>query len=107
MNSSAGIDLPAQDSVQNQCFPITATNSEPSRPIHVYQHCATITDCRSGTCLKAYLYWNGYIPPTQISGDSCAGTSSKVVSGLPTDYVPYQTPLDDACGGTGISASTT
>lgn len=93
-----GYQLAGDGSVQNQYFPITATNWGPTSPIHMYRHAHPITDCRSGTCLKAYLYWNGYISPTQISGNACAGPSSKVVSGLPSDYVPFQTPLDTSCG---------
>ena len=92
-----GYQLAGAGSVQNQYFSITATNWGPTNPIHMYRHGAPITDCRSGTCLHEFLYWNGYIPPTNISGNTCSAGLSTVVSGLPSNYVPYQTPLDTSC----------
>lgn len=92
-----GYQLAGSGSVQNQYFAITATNWGPTSKIHMYRHAHRITDCRSGTCLKEYLYWNGYIPPTAISGNACAAGLSAVVSGLPSDYQPYQTPMDTSC----------
>ena len=92
-----GYQLAGAGSVQNQYFAITATNWGPTNAIHLYRHAHPINDCRSGKCLKEYLYWNGYIPPTQISGNSCSAGLSAVVSGLPSNYAPYQTPLDTSC----------
>ncbi|HEV2322722.1 MAG TPA: carboxypeptidase-like regulatory domain-containing protein [Terracidiphilus sp.] len=92
-----GYELAGSGSVQNQYFAVTATNWGPTSKIHLYRHAHRITDCRSGTCLKEYLYWNGYIPPTAIAGNPCAAGLSAVVSGLPSDYQPYQTPMDTSC----------
>lgn len=93
-----GWQLAGTGSVNTQDFAVNTGNWGPISKIHVYKHAIPITDCRSGKCLKSYLWWNGYIPPTAIAGNACAGNSSKVVSGLPADYVPYQTPIDTTCG---------
>lgn len=93
-----GYQLAGAGNIVSQYFSINASNWGPVSPLHVYKHDHQITDCRSGTCLKEYLWWNGYIPPTNISGNSCAAGMSTVVSGIPSDYTPYQTPLDTSCG---------
>ena len=73
-----------------------------------------ITDCTSGTCLKEYEWFNGYIAPTAIAGGptvnggtyGCAGSSPKTVTGLPTSWMPYQTPLDISCAANGATPTT-
>jgi hypothetical protein len=92
-----GYQLAGDGNILSQDFTITATNWGPVNPIHYYKHRAPITDCRSGTCLKEFLWWNGYIAPTAISGNPCAAGLTAVVSGLPTNYAPYQTPMDTSC----------
>ena len=76
-------------------FAINTTNWGPTNPIKVYKHGAPITDCRSGVCLKSYEWWNGYIAPTAVAGNVCAG--SAVVKGLPGGWAPYQAPIDTLC----------
>jgi hypothetical protein len=76
-------------------FAINTTNWGPTHPIKVYKHGAPITDCRSGVCLKSYEWWNGYIAPTAVAGNVCAG--STVVKGLPGGWAPYQAPIDTLC----------
>jgi hypothetical protein len=78
-------------------FQITTTNWGPTNPLHVYKKSAPITDCRSGNCVKSYEWWNGYIAPTANSGNTCGGGLTATVSGLPTSWQPYQTPLDTSC----------
>jgi hypothetical protein len=92
-----GWQLAGAGSIVNSTFAITTTNWGPTSPLHIYKKSAPITDCRSGTCLKSYEWFNGYIPPTAISGNVCAGSLTTVVSGLPTGWQPYQTPLDTSC----------
>jgi hypothetical protein len=92
-----GWQLAGAGSIVGQDFQITSSNWGPANPLHIYKKGAPITDCRSGTCLKSYEWWNGYIPPTAISGNLCAGSLTSVVSGLPTKWQPYQTPLDTSC----------
>ena len=35
--------------------------------IQVYGKEYPVQDCRSGTCIPGYLYWNGYIPANRIN----------------------------------------
>jgi hypothetical protein len=92
-----GFQIAGDGSMTSQDFWVSSTNWGPTNPIHVYKHAAPITDCRSGVCRKAYMWFNGYIPPTEISGNPCAAGLSTVVSGLPANYAPYQSPIDTVC----------
>ena len=48
-------------------------------PIHQYGYQYPIQDCRGGTCIPGYLWWNGYIPANQIN--------SKDANGKPNGYM--------------------
>lgn len=76
--------------------PIAATGASGNSITH-YKRNAPITDCRSGICLKSREYFNGYIAPTAISGNACSAGLANVVSGLPSGWVPFQTPIDTIC----------
>jgi hypothetical protein len=78
-------------------FAITNTNWGPTNPLVRYKKSAPITDCSSGQCVKEYLWFNGYIAPTAISGNTCSAGLANVVTGLPSSWHPYQTPLDTSC----------
>ena len=92
-----GFQLAGDGNIVSQDFTVTSSNYGPTNPLKVYKHSAPITDCRSGTCHPAYEWFNGYLAPTVLSGNSCA-TTTKVVSGLPTGWAPYSTPIDNTCG---------
>ncbi len=99
-----GWQIAAAGAVANQNFYLntgnwgpTASSGVSSSSIHVYKKGAPITDCRSGNCVKSYEWFNGYIPPTSISGNTCAGSLTTVVTGLPGNWTPYQEPLDVSC----------
>ena len=79
-------------------FSPTATNWGAVSKIKLYKHKVPITDCTSGNCYKEYLWFNGYIAPSQIAGN--AACPSNCISGLPSDYVPYQSPIDTTPGTT-------
>ena len=49
-------------------------------------------DCRSGACLPAYLFFNGYITPTQINSHNAAGQCTGVC-GVPANYKPAGAPI--------------
>jgi len=53
---------------------------------NVYKQKYQTSDCRSGTCYKGYLWFNGYIPANKIN--VAAG-----VSGVPSSYSAYNGPL--------------
>lgn len=92
-----GYQIAGDANLYSSDFTITATNWGPASALHTYKHGHPITDCRSGTCYTEYLWWNGYIAPTARSGNSCAAGLSTVVSNLPSDYTPYQTPMGQGC----------
>lgn len=60
-------------------------------PIHIYKHKYPVTDCSSGVCLKGYLWYNGYNSPLNIN-NPCTGVH--LISGLPSNYQAYQTPIN-------------
>jgi hypothetical protein len=77
----------------------STSNWGPTNPLKVYKHSAPITDCRSGVCHPSYLWFNGYISPAALTpseGGTCTGNTC--VTGLPGNYVPYQTPIDNTPG---------
>jgi Carboxypeptidase regulatory-like domain len=97
-----GYQLAGAGGVTSQDFAVNNGNWGPTSPIHVYKHRAKITDCRSGNCYKAYEWFNGYIPPTSTAGNLCAAQSgANVVSGLPSGWMPSQSPIDTVCTATG------
>ncbi len=93
-----GWQIAADGSVVSQDFQPASTNWGPTSQIHVYKHKAPITDCRSGVCYKAYEWFNGYLAPSSVSGNSCSNSAgANVVSGLPGGWTPYQSPIDTDC----------
>lgn len=94
-----GWQIAGSGNVTSQDFAVSNGNWGPTHPLHVYKHGKPIVDCTSGNCYKEYLWFNGYIPSTQIKGNACAASSgSRVISGLPADYEPSQQPIDTVCG---------
>jgi hypothetical protein len=61
-------------------------------PIHQYGYQYPIQDCRGGTCIPGYLWWNGYIPANQINSKDANGNPNGYM-GIPADYKPAVTPL--------------
>lgn len=92
-----GFQLVGDGSVISQDFVVNGGNWGPTNPLHVYKHSKPVMDCRSGVCHKAYEWFNGYIPPTSISGNVCAAGLSNVVVGLPASWAPSQSPIDTSC----------
>ncbi|MBO0720885.1 MAG: hypothetical protein J2P41_08680, partial [Blastocatellia bacterium] len=77
--------------ILSQSFTINSGNWGPSSDITLYKNKVPITDCRSGVCRDAYMWFNGYIAPNLVN-------ASKGVMGVPADYVPYQTPINNTPG---------
>jgi hypothetical protein len=65
------------------------TNTYPTtgNPIEVYGYKYPIEDCRSGTCIPGYLWWNGYIPANRINSVDAQGRPNGVM-GVPANYKP-------------------
>jgi len=83
-----GFQVAGVGNVTSQAFAITATNWGPTAPLQVYRDGAKVKDCRSGVCYDANLWFNGYLANNvnNVPGG---------ISGLPTGYVPYQTPINN------------
>jgi len=80
--------------VRSQSFQVNADNWGATSAVQTYGSGAPITDCRSGVCYKAYLWFNGYIAPTVINA------AKNGVTGLPNNYVPYSAPVNNTPGTT-------
>ena len=88
-----GYQIAGLGSVVSQVFqPSPTSYMGPTSPLHVYKKKYKVMDCRGGTCVKSYLWFNGYLSPNVIAGPNCA---TNCVSGLPADYKPYQTPINN------------
>lgn len=86
--------------VLSQSFQVNATNWGTTAPLTVYRGGTPITDCRSGNCFPAKLWFNGFIQPNiyngkNSSGAACAGTPT--ITGMPADYTPYESPVNVSC----------
>lgn len=92
-----GWQLAGAGGITSQDFTVTSSHWGPTNPLHIYKHKAPVMDCRTGTCYKAYEWFNGYIPPTVLSGNTCSAGLSTVVSGLPSNWAPYSSPSDLGC----------
>lgn len=77
-------------------FAITNSNFGPTNPLKIYKKSKLIQDCTSGQCVNEYLWFNGYVAPTAVAGNTCSQGLSKVVN-MPSDWQPYQTPLVQGC----------
>lgn len=81
-----------------------SSNWGATNPLHLYKHKLPITDCTSGNCYPEYLWFNGYIPPTQnASSGYCnaeygvktgASGALECIYGLPTTYQAYESPIN-------------
>jgi hypothetical protein len=98
-----GYQIAGDANLYSTDFAVTATNWGPTasngpsgNSVHVYKHKYPITDCRTGKCYTNYLWWNGYIAPATISTNTC-GAGITATTTVPSNYVPYQTPMDTSC----------
>lgn len=87
-----GFQLAYIGNVVSQYVVPSVSNWGPTAPIKVYKDSVPVTDCRSGVCRPGNLWFNGYLAPNQINNPNGG------VTGLPADYVPYQTPINNTIG---------
>lgn len=87
-----GYQVAFTGTVVSQAFQVANTNWGATHPIRLYKDSAPVTDCRSGVCRPAYLWFNGYLPPTVINA------ANRGVQGVPADYQPYLTPINNTPG---------
>lgn len=95
-----GFQVAGDGNVLSQVFQPNGGNWGTTNPITIYKHRHPITDCRSGVCDKSYLWFNGYLAPAVTTGVTGSTCTTNCVSGLPADYVPMQTPIDNTPGTT-------
>jgi hypothetical protein len=86
-----GYEVAFVGQVVSQSFQVAASNWGATSPVKLYKSSFPITDCRSGVCRPAYLWFNGYISPTVIG-------AKNGISGIPTDYAPYLAPINNTPG---------
>jgi hypothetical protein len=69
--------------------------------LHMYGKGTPVQNCTSGTCVAGYLWYNAYIPANLIN-------KPNGVMGVPSDYVPLETPLypTPASGGSNPNYET-
>jgi Carboxypeptidase regulatory-like domain len=102
-----GYQIAGVGHMTSSIFQVGSSNWGPNSPIHVYKHKLPIMDCTSGNCYPEYMWFNGYIPPTQNASSGQCTTANGVktgsgglecIYGLPSTYTPYQQPIDTAYG---------
>jgi hypothetical protein len=87
-----GYEVAFVGQVLSQNFQVASTNWGATAPVELYNSNAPITDCRSGVCRPAYLWFNGYISPTVI------GAAKNGITGMPSNYTPYLAPINNTPG---------
>ena len=103
-----GWEIAADGTMNSQDFYVGSGNWGTNSPIQKYKSGHKVTDCRSGSCTQAYMWFNGYIPPSQLA-TVAPSTCAAVVSNLPTGWIPYSQPLNTnyvSKGGAGCPGST-
>jgi hypothetical protein len=89
-----GFQFAGSSNIATDLFQINTTGHwGQTSPLQVYKHQKPITDCTSGICEKAYLWYNGYIAPTSSTGVAGSVCQTNCVNGLPADYRPVQAPI--------------
>jgi hypothetical protein len=71
---------------------VATGNFGETNPIEIYKTNSPVKDCRSGVCRDAYMWFNGYLPPTVINA------SNRGVQGVPANYKPYLAPINNTPG---------
>jgi hypothetical protein len=87
-----GFQFAGIGNVVASAFAPAAGNWGPVSDIQVYKKSVPVTDCRSGVCREAFMWFNGYIAPPLINN------ATGGVTGLPANYQPYQTPINNTPG---------
>jgi hypothetical protein len=95
-----GFQLAGDGNIVSQVFAPSAGHWGPTSPIQIYKHKYPIVDCRSGVCLHSYMWYNGYLAPSVTQGVPGSTCTTNCVSGLPANYIPMQTPIDNTPGTT-------
>ncbi len=82
--------------VVSQAFQVANSDYGATSPVEVYKSSVKVTDCRSGVCRPANMWFNGYLAPTVINA------TTRGVTGVPADYTPYLAPINNTPGQTNF-----
>jgi hypothetical protein len=93
-----GFQIAGDANILSEQFQPSAGNWGPTNALHIYKHAHKVNDCRSGVCYSAYQWFNGYLSPLVIN-------SANGVSGVPTNYLPYQTPINNIPGAANFGTN--
>ncbi len=91
-----GYQIAFTGTVVSQAFQVFSGNWGATSPVKQYKNSVPVTDCRSGVCRPAYMWFNGYLAPTVINA------ATRGVQGVPSDYVPYLAPINNTPGVTNF-----
>ena len=83
---AGGWQLAGYSSMNSRYMTLPVTNWGSFGQVQIYGTKYPVQDCRSGTCIRGYLYYNGYIPANQIN-------VSNGVMGVPASYTPSSQPI--------------
>lgn len=87
-----GWQLSGTGSMTSTYNALPTTNWANFSQLQMYGKDFPVQDCRSGTCVAGYLWYNAYIPANMINKTNAAGQCTGVC-GIPSNYVPISTPL--------------
>jgi hypothetical protein len=83
--------------VVSQSFQVANSNWGATNPIQIYKDAAPVTDCRSGVCRDAYMWFNGYLAPNVVNA------ANRGVRNVPSNYAPYLSPINTAANNNNVS----
>ncbi len=79
-------------SIRSNYWSLPTSNWGELGPIEIYGKKYPIQDCRSGRCIRGYLWYNGYIPAHRINSVDSQGRPNGVM-GVPANYRPSSRPV--------------
>ena len=88
----AGWQLAGYGAMRSRYWALGVNNWGSVGQVEVYGRKYPIQDCRGGACFPGYLYYNGWIPPTQVNSTNAQGARTGVC-GVPSNYKPASTPV--------------
>jgi hypothetical protein len=83
---AGGWQLAAYSAMNSRYITLPTANWGPTGDVQVYGTKYPVEDCRSGTCIPGYLWYNGYIPANQVNVPNG-------VMGVPANYQPSNQPI--------------
>jgi hypothetical protein len=90
-----GFQLAGDGQIISQDFQPASSHWGAINPIQVYKGNQSITDCSSGVCHPEKMWFNGYISPKLLTPGEGGTCTTNCVTGLPSNYVPYEAPIDN------------